>query len=107
MLIQENRWRAMRYGCDSGLIDFGLSEIVPYRKLLDELIELVHEDAEALGCVAEVEQARSIPERGNSARRQVAAYEAAIARGANKREALQAVVDHLIDETAMPPQGGA
>jgi carboxylate-amine ligase len=107
MLIQENRWRAMRYGCDSGLIDFGLSEIVPYRKLLDELIEIVREDAEALGCVAEVEHARTIPDRGNSARRQVAVYEKALAGGASKREALQAVVDHLIAETAMPPQGGA
>jgi glutamate---cysteine ligase / carboxylate-amine ligase len=101
MLVQENRWRAMRYGCDSGLIDFGIGEIVPYRKLLDELIEVVAEDARALGCVAEVERAREIPERGNSARRQVAAYEAAIAGGASKREALQAVVDHLIAETAM------
>jgi carboxylate-amine ligase len=99
MLIQENRWRAMRYGCDGGLIDFGLGEIVPYRTLLDELIEIVREDADALGCVAEVEHAREIPERGNSARRQVAAYDAAIARGASKREALQAVVDHLIAET--------
>jgi len=92
----------MRYGCDSGLIDFGLSEIVPYRKLLDELIDVVREDADALGCLAEVEHARTIPERGNSARRQVAAYEQAIAGGASKREALQAVVDHLIAETAMP-----
>jgi carboxylate-amine ligase len=102
LVIQESRWRSMRYGCDSGLIDFGLGEIVPYRKLLDELIELVREDAEALGCVAEVENARQIPERGNSARRQVAVYEAALARGAGKREALQAVVDHLIAETALP-----
>lgn len=101
MLIQENRWRAMRYGCDSGLIDFGIGEIVPYRKLLDELIELVSEDARALGCEAEVERAREIPERGNSARRQVAAYEAALAGGASRREALQAVVDHLIAETVM------
>jgi len=67
----------------------------------------VHEDAEALGCVAEVEHARTIPERGNSARRQVAAYEKALAAGASKREGLQAVVDHLIAETAMPSQVGA
>ena len=48
MLISENRWRAQRYGLDGGLVDFGKGEIVPCVSLLEELIELVAEDAEAL-----------------------------------------------------------
>ena len=48
MLINENRWRAQRYGTDAGLADFGKGEIVPYADLLEEMIELVREDAELL-----------------------------------------------------------
>ncbi len=101
MLIQENRWRAMRYGCDGGLIDFGISQVVPYQNLLDELLDMVAEDAERLGCTAEVQRARDIVTRGNSARRQVAAHAEAVAAGADREEALRAVVDMLIRETAM------
>jgi carboxylate-amine ligase len=101
MLIQENRWRAMRYGCDGGLIDFGISKVVPYRDLLDEILDMVAEDAAALGCTDEVARARDIVAHGNSARRQVEAYDAARAAGADNDEALNAVVDLLIRETAM------
>jgi carboxylate-amine ligase len=100
MLIAENRWRAQRYGIDAGLVDFGKGEIVPYADLLEEIIELVGEDAERLDCVDEVEHARTILERGTSAHRQVALYEDLMAKGAAKEEALKAVVDHLIAETA-------
>jgi carboxylate-amine ligase len=101
MLIQENRWRAMRYGCDGGLIDFGISQVVPYQALLDELMEIMAEDAEHLGCAAEVRRAAEIVNRGNSATRQVATYESAIAEGATRQDALKRVVDMLIEETAM------
>ncbi|HSO41430.1 MAG TPA: carboxylate-amine ligase, partial [Rhodospirillales bacterium] len=47
MLIEENRWRAKRYGIDEGLIDFGKGEVVPCADLVEELIELTKEDAEA------------------------------------------------------------
>ena len=99
MLVSENRWRAMRYGPDEGLIDFGRGEVVPFATLLEELLELVEEDAAALGCVAEVAHARTILERGTSAHRQVRAYEQALGAGMSKQEALRAVVDRLIDET--------
>ena len=99
MLIQENRWRAQRYGCDEGLIDFGLGEIVPYAELLEEMIELVRVDALALDCLPEVEHARQIVTGGTSAHRQRAAYNQAIAAGADKKEALEKVVDLLIEET--------
>ena len=61
MLVQENRWRAQRYGLDEGLVDFGKG--------------------------------------GTSAHRQVQVYEEALEEGAEKPEALKAVVDFLIEET--------
>jgi carboxylate-amine ligase len=99
MLINENRWRAQRYGLDEGLVDFGKGEVVPVADLLEEIIALTREDAEALGCVGEVERARDIIGRGTSAHRQLAIYRAAVETGAAREEALRAVVDWLIEET--------
>ena len=99
MFIAENRWRAQRYGIDQGLVDFGRGAVVGYPELLDEMLELCAEDAEALGCTAEVGHARRIVGRGTSAHWQVRTYHDAIARGASEREALEAVVDMLIEET--------
>jgi glutamate---cysteine ligase / carboxylate-amine ligase len=99
MLINENRWRAQRYGFDQGLVDFGKGEIVPYATLLDELIELVAPDAARFGCVPECAAAREILKRGTSAHRQVAVWREALERGAEPKEALRAVVDWLVEET--------
>jgi carboxylate-amine ligase len=99
MLVNENRWRAQRYGIDEGLVDFGKREIVPYAHLLEELIELTAEDAAHFGCAAEIMHARTILERGTSAHAQRRIYEEALASGARKAEALTAVVDWLIEET--------
>jgi len=99
MLVNENRWRAQRYGIDEGLVDFGKGRIMPYGDLLEEMIQLVAEDAEALGCRQEVESARDILRRGSSAHRQIAVFAAALARGADKQAALEAVVDALVAET--------
>ena len=99
MLINENRWRAQRYGIDRGLVDFGKGAIVPYAELLEEMLGLVREDAEYFGCVAEVEHAREVLARGTSAHRQVSAYREALSRGANEQEALKSVVDMLIEDT--------
>lgn len=100
MLLMENRWRAMRYGFDEGLIDLAKGAVVPVAQLVDELIELLAEDAEALECLPEVEHLREIVRRGNSADRQIATYERSVDEGASVHEALQSVVDFLIDETA-------
>lgn len=100
MLISENRWRAMRHSFDEGLIDFGRGQIVPFPQLFDELLEFVRVDAEALGCVDEVQRARHILAHGTSAHRQLAAHARAIAAGASVQEANKAVVDHLVVETA-------
>lgn len=98
-LIMENRWRAQRYGVTNGLVDFGKSELVDFRELLDEILALIREDAEALNCRIEVEHSRTIAERGTSAERQVAVYTQAMDAGAGEHEALQAVVDALVDDT--------
>lgn len=99
MLINENVWRAQRYGISDSLIDFAKGELVPYPQLLEEIVDLISEDAEALGCIAEVEHARTILSRGTSADRQLAIYREAIADGAGEEEALHSVVDFLIEET--------
>ena len=99
MLISENIWRAQRYGIDGTLMDFGKGVLVPYEDLLEEMIELVRPDAEELGCVEQVEHARTIVEVGTSADHQIRIYQAAIAGGASNEEALRSVVDYLIADT--------
>jgi len=99
MLIDENRWRAQRYGIDEGLVDFGRGEVVPYSDLLEEIIALTSEHAEVLGCLKEVQHAREIVRRGTSAHRQLEIFNQACYDGAEKHEALIKVVDFLIEET--------
>ncbi len=99
-MVAENRWRASRYGTDEGLIDFGKGTIVPFPELLEELIVLVREDAEFFDCVAEIDRAREILQRGTSAHKQVAVWQEAREAGRDEAEALRDVVDMLIEETA-------
>jgi len=98
-LLSENRWRAQRYGVAGTLFDFGKGELVAFRDLVEELLALLREDAEALGCLSEIEHARIIVEDGTSADRQVACYARLLADGASREEALKGLVDHLIRET--------
>jgi carboxylate-amine ligase len=101
MLIRENRWRAMRYSFDEGLIDFAKGEVTPFPELMDEVLHLIAEDAEALGCMEEVGGVRDILQRGTSAHRQIKAYELAEASGCSVDDCLKAVVDQLIEDTAL------
>ena len=103
-LLSENLWRAQRYGVGGELMDFGKGVLVPFGDLLEELIEMVRPDAEALNCVAEIEHNRTICERGTSADRQLAAYHGALAEGATEDEAFKAVVHTLIADTIAPPE---
>ncbi len=98
-LVDENRWRAQRYGVEEGLIDFGAGEVIPFTELLDELSALLREDAAYFGCVDEIEHAREIVRRGTGAHRQLAAYQSALSAGIDERQALESVVDLLIAET--------
>jgi glutamate---cysteine ligase / carboxylate-amine ligase len=99
VLISENRWLAQRHGASGELIDFGRRESVPFRDLVEELIALVGEEAEKLGCSAEVEHARVIAAEGTSADRQLTVFFNAVEQGHSHEAALRAVVDHLLVET--------
>ncbi len=100
-LVMENRWLAQRYGAQGDLVDFGLGAKVPMARLVEEIIDLVNEDAEMLNCADEVAHARNIVRRGTSADRQLAVYRQAMEDGADREEALRRVVDMLIEETVI------
>jgi carboxylate-amine ligase len=99
MLLNENRWRAMRYGTDEGLLDLAKGEIIEFRELLEEILSLIAEDAQALDCEAEVQQARKILAGGTSAHQQVEVFENAIQQGADQVAAMRQVVEFLIEHT--------
>jgi len=99
MLVNENRWRAMRYGADEGLIDLAKGQLVPFEDLLGEILEQIDEDAAWFGCEKEVARSRTILQHGTSAHQQVAVYNEAIANGAEPDAALREVVQHLITVT--------
>jgi carboxylate-amine ligase len=100
MLIRENRWRAMRYSFDEGMIDLAKGVVVPFEDLIDEMLAHVSEDAIALGCEKELAGVRQILSRGTSAHRQLRDYELERANGASVEDSLKAVVDTLITDTA-------
>jgi carboxylate-amine ligase len=99
VMVRENRWLAQRWGETGKLLDLGKGELVPYSDLLDEIIALVSEDAEALGCTEEVLHARTILSRGTSATRQLQVYRDAREAGDDEQQALRAVVDHILEGT--------
>ena len=100
MLIRENRWRAMRYSFDEGMIDLAKGKVVPFEDLIEDLLTLVAEDAVALGCEKELANVRQILSRGTSAHRQLKDYELERASGASVEDSLKSVVDTLIADTA-------
>ena len=92
-LIDENKWRAVRYGLDGKLIDFGKQKELPARELVRELLEwFIGDVVDELGSRREVEYAYRILAEGSSADRQIQAYHRS---GGD----VKAVVDHLIAET--------
>ncbi|MDX2029726.1 MAG: carboxylate-amine ligase [Blastocatellia bacterium] len=90
-LIEENRWRAARYGLDGKLIDFGKREEVPTRKLIQELLEFVDDVVDELGSREEINYVNTMLENGTSADRQLRVYK--------ETGDLRAVVDMLMKET--------
>ena len=98
MLIDENRWRAQRYGMSGGLIDFGRREIVPFANLAEELLVMLAPDGAALGSGAELEGVRRLAAAGASADRQRAVFTQAKADGADDDTALVAVTKSLVEE---------
>jgi len=99
MMIEENMWRAQRYGTDGSLVDFGRGVLVPFPELVEEFIEILAQDAIEFDVREELRHARTIVQDGTSAHRQISVYEEALSGGAENDEALKAVVDHLIEDT--------
>ena len=92
-LIEENKWRAVRYGIDGKLIDFGKQEDIPTRELILELIEFVGEAADIFGSQNELDRIRGILREGTSADKQIQVY--------SETKDMKAVVDHLIQQTSL------
>ena len=92
-LIEENKWRAVRYGLDGNMIDFGKNQEFPARAIIRELLEWFLDDVvDELGSRKEVEYALHILDEGTSADRQIATW--------RRTGNLHDVVDQLIRETA-------
>jgi carboxylate-amine ligase len=100
-LIEENKWRAARWGMDGKLIDFGRSAEVPMRDLALELLEFVDDVVDELGSRQAVEYVHVVLREGTSADRQLAVF--------RETNDLKAVVRHIVDETrvAVDRRGGA
>lgn len=92
-LVEENKWRAVRYGLDGQLIDFGKQEQVPLRALLGELVEFVGEAVDIFKSHREIERILEIVKTGTSADRQLHVYE--------QTKSYNAVVDDLINESKL------
>ncbi len=90
-LLDENRWRAARYGIDGKLIDFGKEAEVDERSLLRELLEFVSTEVKELGSEKEMAHIGRIAREGTGADRQLAAWE--------RTQDMKAVVDHIVAET--------
>src|SRR5216110_3458507 len=90
-LLDENRWRASRYGLDGKLIDFGRKCEVDERDLLNEMLQFVAQEVEELGNQSEIAHIEKIMREGTGADRQLAVWE--------RTQDMKAVVDHIVAET--------
>ena len=90
-LIDENRWRASRYGIGGKLIDFGRETEVDTRSLLNELLDFVSTEVNELGSEKEMAHIERIMREGTGADRQLAVWE--------RTHDMKAVVDQLVHET--------
>src|SRR5271154_4494039 len=90
-LVMENKWRAVRYGLDGKLIDFGKETEVPERELILEYLDFVSEVADELNSREELDYIRTILEMGTGADRQLRKFE--------ETNDLKAVVDYMAEET--------
>jgi carboxylate-amine ligase len=91
MLLMENKWRAVRYGINGKLIDFGKGVEVPFRDLMNEYFDMVAPVAAELGSSSEIDYLRHVLENGTGADRQLRVW--------HETKDLKAVVDYIIQET--------
>ncbi len=90
-LINENKWRAARYGIEGSLIDFGKQEEVSTKDLIYELLEFVDDVVDELGSRHEIKYIEKMLENGTGADRQLKIYEST--------GDLKDVVDYIVSET--------
>jgi carboxylate-amine ligase len=74
MMVQQNKWRATRFGADARLVDSDTYQQHSVQQVINHLVELLRPQAEALGCSAELEHARELPKQ-TGARQQLAIYQ--------------------------------
>jgi carboxylate-amine ligase len=91
-LLMENKWRAVRYGIDGKLIDFGKESEVDERELLREYLDFVDDVVDELGSREEINYIHRILEEGTGADRQLRVYE--------RTGDLKKVVDYMVEETS-------
>lgn len=91
ILINENKWRAARWGIEAKLIDFGKEEEVPFSELVQELLEFIDDVVDELGCRTEVGYVYQILEQGSGADRQLKVFQ--------ETGELKAVMDYVVDQT--------
>jgi carboxylate-amine ligase len=91
VLIEENKWRAARWGLDGQLIDFGRRVEVPMRDLAIELLEFVDDVVDDLGSREATSYVRTILRDGTSADQQLRVF--------RETGDLRAVVRFLVEET--------
>jgi carboxylate-amine ligase len=92
-MVEENKWRAVRFGLDGKLIDFGKQQELPARELISEMLQWFVDDVvDELGSRREVEYAFEIMKHGTSADRQLKVFD--------ETGDLKRVVDRVIAETA-------
>jgi carboxylate-amine ligase len=90
-LIEENKWRAARYGIEGKMIDFGREAEVPMRELMLELMGLIDDVVDDLGSRSAVDYIHTILNEGTSAERQLRVFQ--------QTGDLKDVVRHLVMET--------
>jgi carboxylate-amine ligase len=99
LIIDENKWRAQRYGLAGGLIHERQRRLVPFPEIIETLLQALAEDIAYFENTAEIETVREIVRRGTSAHRQMAIYEDGRRRGLSRVDAVRDVVDWLIKTT--------
>jgi glutamate---cysteine ligase / carboxylate-amine ligase len=104
-LIDENRWRAKRWGIEGSMVEESSATPVPVADKLTELRALVADDAVALDCEADLRHLTTIMVRGTSAHQQLAVYRETRERGESHHAALVAVVDWLARATVGKEEG--
>src|ERR1700761_5542218 len=91
-LLMKNKWRAVRYGLEGKLIDFGKEAEVDERELILEYLAFVDDCVDELGSREAVASVRTILDSGSGAQRQLRKYK-------ETNGDLNAVVDYMVEET--------